>query len=159
MTARLSLPSRLMALQYKVNDRMRHRRAYAVASQPVGARDFSAFAGARQALLVTFKRSGEAVPTPVNVGLDGGKLYFRSEPHASKVRRLRRDPRVRVCPCSFRGKPRGPVVDATARVVSEAASERAYEIVAANWRADMALVERGYDRIGVPAVFVELTPA
>jgi PPOX class probable F420-dependent enzyme len=148
-----------MAAQYKVFDRMRHRRAFEVAREEGTAHDFEHFKGARQALVVTFKRSGEPVPTPINFGLsDDGKLYFRSEPHVAKVRRLKRDPHVRACPCNVRGKPRGPMVECTARVLPEAENERAYSIVASNWRPDVRIIERAYDRIGVPEVYVELAP-
>ena len=149
-----------MALQYKVNDGMRHRRAFEVAREHGTAHDFESFRGARQCLLVTFKRSGEPVPTPVNFGLSAdGRLYFRSEPHVAKIRRLRRDHHVRVCPCSFRGKPRGPLVEASARVLPESENQRADEIIDSNYRRDMRLVERGYDRMGVRMAYVEVTPA
>src|SRR5919106_5880528 len=105
-------------VQYRVLDRMRHRRAFEVADQPGTAPDFEGLRGARQGLIVPFKRSGEAVPTPVNIGVsDEGKLYFRAEPRSAKVRRIRRDPHVRVCASDMRGKPRGPLAEGTARFV------------------------------------------
>ena len=157
-SAKLPLPSRIMAVQYKVFDRMRHPRAFEVARETGTAHDFEAFRGARQCLLVTFRRSGEPVPTPVNFGLsDDGGLYFRSEPHVGKMKRVRRDPHVRVCPCSVRGKPTGPLVEGRARILPESENERAYAIVASNWRPDVKLLERAYDRIGVPEVYVEVT--
>jgi uncharacterized protein len=148
----------MMPLQYKVNDRMRHRRAFEASREPASAADLASFDGARQCLLVTFKRSGERVPTPVNFGIADGRLYFRSEPHVAKVKRLRRNPRVRVCPCTFRGKPTGPLVEGTARVLPESEGERAYSIIASNYRAEMKLVERTYDLTGVPQAYVEVTP-
>jgi len=154
------VPSRFMALQYKAFDRMRHRRALEVARERGTASDFGAFGGARQCLVVTFKRSGEPVPTPVNFGLsEEGKLYFRCEPDVAKVRRLRRDPHVRVCPCNLRGKPTGPISEATARVLPEAETERAHAIVAANWDPASKLLERAIDRFGPPLAYVEVTPA
>lgn len=157
--AKLPLASRVMALQYKLYDRMRHPRAFEVAREPGTAADFSALRGARQCLIVTFRRSGEPVPTPVNFGLsEDGSLYFRSEPHVAKIKRLGRDPRVRVCPCNLRGKPTGPLAEGTARVVPEGESERAAAVVAANWSAWMRPLERGGDRIGIPMVYVEVTP-
>jgi PPOX class probable F420-dependent enzyme len=100
------------------------------------------------------------VPTPVNFGLgDNGTLYFRSEPHVAKIRRLRNDPHVRVCPCNLRGKPIGELVEASARVVPESENERALEIIDANYRPETRVLERGYDRIGVPVVYVEVVPA
>jgi PPOX class probable F420-dependent enzyme len=157
---KLPLPSRIMAAQYKVFDRMRHPRAFEIAREQGTARDFEAFRGARQCLLVTFKRSGEPVPTPVNFGLsdDRSRLYFRSEPHVAKMRRARNDSHVRVCPCNVRGKPTGPLVEAKARVLPESDHDRAYEIVASNWNLGTGVIERGYDRIGVPVAYVEVTP-
>lgn len=149
-----------MALQYKVYDRARHRRAFEVAAQEGAATDFEALRGARQCLVVTFKRSGEPVPTPVNFGLsDEGKLYFRSEPHTAKIARMRRDPHVRVGPCNMRGKPLGPLTEANARILPDAEHERAYEVLASNWDPASKVLEHGLDRIGVPAAYVELTPA
>jgi PPOX class probable F420-dependent enzyme len=157
-SSKLSLPSRLMAMQYKVVDRMRHPRAFEVAREEGTAQDFEGFQGARQALVVTFKQSGEPVPTPINFGLSGGRLYFRSEPHVAKIRRLKRDPHVRLCPCNLRGKPLGPMVEARAEVVPQTENERCHAIVQANWRFDTRLLERTYDRFSVPEVFVEVTP-
>jgi uncharacterized protein len=159
-STKLSLPSRFMAVQYRLFRLMRHRRAFETPAEHGTAPDFTAFAGARQCLLVTFKRSGEPVPTPVNFGLsDDGLLYFRTEPHVAKVRRLQHDPRVRVCPCNLRGKPTGAFVEATARVVAPTENERAHEIVAANWRADMRLAELGMDGVGVPMLYVQVAPS
>jgi uncharacterized protein len=156
---KLSLPSRIMAMQYKVFDRMRHPRAFDVAREEGTAHDFERFRGARQALVVTFKRSGEPVPTPINFGLsDDGKLYFRSEPHVAKIMRLKRDPHVRVCPCNLRGKPLGPMVEARAEVLPQRENERCHAIVKANWRFDTKLLELTYDRFSVPEVYVEVTP-
>jgi PPOX class probable F420-dependent enzyme len=147
-----------MAVEYKLLHRMRHRRAFETAQEHGAATDFADFHSARQCLIVTFKRSGEPVPTPVNFGLDGdGALYFRSEPHVAKVKRLLHNPQVQVCPCNLRGKPKGPFVQATAQVLPASENEAAYAIVAANWRADMRLAELGMDRMGVPMVYVRIT--
>jgi PPOX class probable F420-dependent enzyme len=141
-------------------DRARHRRAAEAARAPATARGFESLRGARQALLVTYKRSGEPVPTPVNVGLsDDGRLYFRTEPHVAKVRRIRNNPRVLVGPCSLRGKPRGPMAEGIARVLEPDESQPAAALVAANWSAAMRPGERGMDLLGVPVVYVEVVPA
>ena len=145
-------------MQYKVFDRMRHPRAFEVAREQGTAEDFQGFRGARQALVVTFKRSGQPVPTPINFGLCDGKLYFRSELHVAKIKRLQRDPHVRVCPCNLRGKPLGSMVEARAVVLPQTENERGHSIVQANWRFDTKLLERTYDRFSVPEAYVEVTP-
>jgi PPOX class probable F420-dependent enzyme len=158
-TAKLPLASKLMAVQYKILHRIRHRRVFETTAEHGSAADFSGFEDARQCLLVTVKRSGEPVPTPVNFGLsEEGRLYFRTEPHIAKIKRLRRNPQVQVCPCSVRGKPTGPFVGATARILPPAENQAIYPIIAANWRLDMRLAERAMDRIGVPMTYVEITP-
>ena len=67
-------------------DASRSRRAAEIARRPAEATGFDALRGARQGLVVSFKRSGEPVPTPVNVGVSEGTVYFRAEPTAWKVR-------------------------------------------------------------------------
>ncbi len=92
---------------------------------PAGAVDWNAH---RFLLLVTFRQSGAGVPTPVWFAPAQQTLYFSTDAASGKVKRLRRDPRVVICPCDARGKPRGAEVQAQARVLegSEAAvAERA----------------------------------
>jgi PPOX class probable F420-dependent enzyme len=152
--------SKVMDAQYKLYDRMRHPRAFEVAREEGTAADFESLRGARQALVVTFKRSGEPVPTPVNFGLDGdGKLYFRCEPHVAKIRRINNDPHVRVCACNFRGKPTGPVAEGRARVLPPEEKDRAYDAIAANWAPGVRQYERTGDLLGWDLVYVEVTPA
>ena len=147
-------------IQYRFLDRMRHSEAFEAARREGTASDFESLRAARQCLLVSFKRSGDPVPTPVNFGLsDEGRLYFRSEPRSAKVRRMRRDPHVRVCACDMRGKPRGPLAEGSARVLPPSESERADSIVASNWNAPMKVLERGLDRLPLELVYVEVTPA
>jgi uncharacterized protein len=61
------------------------------------------------------------VPTPVWFALlDHRRLVASTEERTAKVRRIRRDPRARVFPCDPRGKPLGPGVEATARILEDA---------------------------------------
>jgi PPOX class probable F420-dependent enzyme len=146
-------------LHYRVLDRLRDRRAFEVAGQPGLVANFSSLRGARQCLVVTFKRSGEPVPTPVNFGLASGRLYFRSEPRSAKVRRIRRDPHVRVGSCNLRGRPTGTMVEGTARVLSGEAARRADATLSGNWTPMMKLGERGIDRLPIEIVYVEVEPS
>jgi PPOX class probable F420-dependent enzyme len=77
--------------------------------------------------LVTFRRDGRAVSTPVWFAASGGRLYAFSAGDAGKVKRLRRDPRIRVAPCSVRGVVRGGWIDGRARRIDDPeAIRRAY---------------------------------
>ena len=72
-------------------------------------------------LLTTFRRDGRFVPTPVWVAPSGdGRLVLVTEDTAGKVKRVRREPRVLLAPCSARGKPSGRPVEATAELLPEA---------------------------------------
>jgi len=155
----MTILSRASALNNRFLDAIRHPGAFEVAKREGAAGDFSSLRGARQCLLVTFKRSGEAVPSPVNFGLADGKLYVRCESEVAKVKRIRRDPHVRVCACSFRGKPLGELVEGIARILPDADAERAREVIAANWDPLSRVFERSVDRLKVPLVYIEIAPA
>ena len=155
-----SFLDRAEALQNRFLDRIRHPAAFEIARQSGIRSDFLSFRGRRQALLVTFKRSGEPVPSPVNFGLSGdGMLYFRCDPDSMKLKRLKRDPHVRVCASSFRGKPLGPLVEGTARVLEGAEADHARDVVAANWDLFNRIYESTVDRMNVPITYVEVRPS
>ena len=67
----------------------------------------------KRALLVSYRRDGTPVPTPVWAALADAALYVRSERSSGKVKRLRRDPRLLVAPCTVRGRPLGPPLEAS----------------------------------------------
>jgi PPOX class probable F420-dependent enzyme len=72
-------------------------------------------------LLTTYKRSGDAVATPVwAVALDAGKIGFWTSSGSGKAKRLAHTPKVTVQPCDSRGKIKDgtPPVTGTAKVVS-----------------------------------------
>src|SRR5512133_2216263 len=71
--------------------------------------------------ITTFKRDGTPVATPVWCVGENGSLLVYSEADSGKVKRIRNNPHVTVAPCSFRGKPRGPAVDANAMIVDDTA--------------------------------------
>jgi uncharacterized protein len=79
-----------------------------------------ALADERYLSLTTFRRDGSAASAPVwVVSDDGERLLVWTSPQTWKVRRIRRDPHVRVAPCDARGRVRGEAVEGTARLVDE----------------------------------------
>jgi PPOX class probable F420-dependent enzyme len=80
-------------------------------------------------LLETRKRSGEWVPTPVNVVVDGERAYFSTAASTGKAKRLRNFPEVRVTPCTVRGKRRGSTMAAEARLLDGREAELARELM------------------------------
>jgi len=67
--------------------------------------------------LVTFRKDGRSVPTPVWFAEDGGKLYVYTGATSGKVKRIRATGKVTVAACDRQGKVTGPVYDATARLL------------------------------------------
>lgn len=55
--------------------------------------------------LETFRKNGEGVKTPVWFVLEGEKIYVRTINDSWKVKRIRRNPQVRLVPSDARGTP------------------------------------------------------
>jgi len=77
--------------------------------------------------LATFRRSGEAVATPVWVARDGDDLIVTTPTGTGKTKRLKNDPRVTMRPCGRLGKvdPDAPTLEGTAVVEPETDRETA----------------------------------
>ena len=82
--------------------------------------DAATLAREKHISLTTFKRDGTPVSTPVwAVTDDGRRLLIWSAADTWKVKRIRRDPHVRVAGCDFHGTGHGDVVEATARLLPD----------------------------------------
>ena len=57
--------------------------------------------------LETFKRNGNGVKTPIWFAHEGGELVFFTDSRSWKVKRLRRNDRVRIVACGMRGAIQG----------------------------------------------------
>jgi PPOX class probable F420-dependent enzyme len=92
--------------------------------------------------LATFRRSGAAVETPVWFAARDGKLYVFTAAGSGKVKRLRRDSRVRVAPCTLRGRPTGAWIEGRGRRVEDAELEAAaYAALRAKYGWQMRLTD------------------
>jgi uncharacterized protein len=69
--------------------------------------------------LTTFRRSGQAVTTPVWFALGLGTIYVETHGDAGKLKRLRHTSRVTVAPCTYSGKVIGSVSKGYARILTE----------------------------------------
>jgi hypothetical protein len=86
-------------------------------SQPETTEAFPTLSGQQYMNLITFRKSGEAVKTPVWFAQRGDKLYVTTGKNAGKVKRIRNNERVQVGPSDRGGKPLGPTIDAKARIL------------------------------------------
>lgn len=82
---------------------------------------FQQLAAERYVSLVTFRRNGNGVPTPIWVAPDGGKLYAVTDGTSAKMKRLKVTDRVRLAACDARGKVSGEWVEGHARRVHDPA--------------------------------------
>lgn len=160
MTVRLpaALSARLTRGFKRPLQAARAPQAFDVLRMPVRYDDFSTLQG-RYALLVTYKRDGTAVPTPVWFARDGEKVYVWTEINAYKAKRLRHDPRALLAPCTARGVPTGWPVAARGRVLTEPhARARAAAVIRGSWGPGRRLLER-VSRPVTEVHYLELVPA
>lgn len=112
--------------------------------------------------LRTFRADGTGVTTPVWLAPHDGRLYGYTPDRSWKVRRIRRDPRVRVAPSDFHGTPLGPWRPGTARVLPPAELRLARRAMTAKyglrfrWFTVVLLLGRAR-RYGGAAVGIEIT--
>lgn len=85
--------------------------------------DVDRLGGEKFVSLTTYKRNGDGVATPLWIAAEGGQLLFWTPADSWKVKRVRRDPRVSMTPCSRMGKvaPGAPTVGGRGQVVDDAA--------------------------------------
>jgi PPOX class probable F420-dependent enzyme len=84
------------------------------------------FANQQYLNLESFKRDGTSVRTPVRFAEDDGVLYIYTLANAWKVKRIRRNPRVRIAPCTIRGNVTGQWGEAEAYIVDDTTTEHGH---------------------------------
>jgi uncharacterized protein len=75
------------------------------------------FSGRRYINLESYRKNGEPRRTPVQSLEHGGLVYFRTDPTTWKIKRIRKNPHVRVVPSERNGKPTGTWVDGEAPIL------------------------------------------
>ena len=140
-------------------DRVRDRRAFTLSDDIAVDGNLEPLRGQEYAVLVTFRRDGEAVPSPVWFGIDdAGRAYVKTRGDVGKVKRLRNDSRVLMAPSNMRGKPTGPPIRATARLLPEDEWAHAEATLAAAYGTGRKLSERVLGGPDSMAAYIEITP-
>lgn len=127
-----------------------------------GRTKLSSLANERYLSITTFRRDGSPASTPVwVVSDDPHRLLIATGADTWKVRRIKRDPHVRVAACSARGAVHGEAVDGVARLVDEEPLVRRLQHEKYGWQMRLleganALVRRIRRRPGETAVFIEV---
>ena len=150
------MSSKLAEASNRFYDSIRRADAATIADGEPEASGFGHLSGP-YCLVATYRRSGEAVATPLWYGVDDqGRLYFRTYAHAAKVKRIRNNPRVLVAPSTMRGKPKGPAAAGSARILDAGEEPHAEETIQSNYGLFRRVYERGAGSFD--AVYVEVTP-
>ena len=109
--------------------------------------------GQKYISLATFRKSGAPVYTPIWFAEENGKLYFMTQGTLGKCKRIRNNPKVKIAPCSIRGKITGPEFSATARILPAGEFQRVRQLIKAKyWLARVPFLWRNTD------ASLEITP-
>lgn len=91
--------------------------------------------------ITSFRRDGTPVATPVWFVRDGGRLLVHTGADSYKVKRIRRNPSVRIAVCSARGALRGEPVPATAELLPNSTVALAERLMADKYRIEMVFLK------------------
>ena len=105
---------------------------------------FPTLEGERYLSITTFRRDGTSATTPVWFVSDDPRRRVLVATGAAtwKVGRIRRNPHVRIAPCTARGKPTGVPMDGVARFVHEGELVRTLQAEKYGWQ--KWLIEKAY---------------
>jgi len=81
--------------------------------------------------LTTFRKTGQAVTTPVWFAISLGTIYVETHADAGKLKRLRHTARVTLAPCTYSGKVTGSVSEGNARILTESEESTAASVALA----------------------------
>ena len=91
--------------------------------------------------LTSFRRDGSGVATPVWFVQAEGRLRVVTEASSYKVRRIRRDPRVTIAPCTATGRLQGTPVPAWAELLPDAELAPTERLMAGKYRVDLLFIK------------------
>jgi PPOX class probable F420-dependent enzyme len=111
--------------------------------------------GAQYMCLTTYKKSGDAIPTPVWFVREGDKVYAFTLATAGKAKRIRNNGKVEIAPCDARGKVLGETASATARILPKEQNDIANRALNKKY----GLIKRVFDlvQMGRERVYIEVT--
>ena len=128
----MGIMQRLAKASDRFYDRMRTADADSVAdTEPTGT--IGDLKGRKYCVLVSYRKNGQPMPSPLWFGVADGKLYFQTSATGYKVKRITNNPEVRVAPCTSRGKPLGPPFLGKARVLPDSEGPTAERALRSNY--------------------------
>ena len=155
----MSVFERFARLSDRMFDRMRDKRAFTLTDANAVDGDFESLRGHAYAVLVTYRRNGEAMPSPVWFGVDdAGTAYVKTRDDVGKVKRLRNDSRVLIARSNSRGKPTGPAIKGTGRVLPQSEWAHAEATIEAAYGTTRKMSERVLGGPAELAAYIEIRP-
>jgi PPOX class probable F420-dependent enzyme len=153
---RMTLASRIAYGMDRFYDRGRSKHAGdAATTEPTGS--IADLEGHKYCVMVTYRKDGTAMPTPLWFGVGDGKVFAESGADAGKVKRIRNNAHVRVAPSDTRGAPTGPPFVGSARILGEEEGRAADRFIQANYGWYRTVYERLFAK-RVATVIIEITP-
>lgn len=144
----------------RLYNRMRHPAAFKVRREDAVTGSFDHLRGHKYGLLVTFRRNGEPVPSPVWMAVDGeDRAYVQTGAKSWKVKRLRNDPAVLISASTVRGKPTGPVLIGCGRILPAAEAIHAESTLAAAFGLGRRLYMSVFPMSDDVVAYIEVAPA
>jgi PPOX class probable F420-dependent enzyme len=89
--------------------------------------------------ITSYRRDGRGVATPVWFVQQDGRLLAETDAASGKVKRIRRNPQVRVAACTARGRLRGKQVPAVAEILPDSETGAVERLIASKYRLDMII--------------------
>ena len=89
--------------------------------------------------ITSYKRDGRGVATPVWFVEQDGRLLVETDAASGKVKRIRRNPQVRVAVCTASGRLRGRQVPAVAEILPDSETGAVERLIADKYRVDMII--------------------
>lgn len=138
---------------------LRSNESARILDEPVHYGGFESVRGHKHCLLVTYRKDGRPVAQPVWPGYEDGRLFVWTESEAFKAKRLARDPRALVAPCTFRGRPLAGPIAATGRILPAGSeSEHAERVIRSGWGWKRKTFERT-SRPLTDVIYLEFVPS
>lgn len=126
---------------------------------------FAALRSHQYANLTTFRKNGDAVPTPVWFAVAGDRVYVQTGAGSGKVKRVHATSRLTLAPSDQRGAPRGAggagiarVLDGAEAIVAERALQQKYGLRRRLFFLAARLASRLRRRPGLASTYLEIRP-
>jgi uncharacterized protein len=120
---------------------------------------FAPIKAAKTIRLITYRRDGTPISTPVHVVAHDDVAYIRTFDPSGKLKRMRNNPEVQVAPSTVRGRVTGETRVARARILTGEESDAAGRALARKYPIlHGRLIPWFHRRKGLVTTHIELTP-